>query len=79
MYHHIEIRTTILVDLETSPRQRMKRLQLRQGDRVYAELVPSVLESVQGPIEVADLHLRDGSVVRQVPYARFRFMDSEAS
>ena len=43
------------------------------------QLKPYVLESAEGPLEVADLFLRDGSIARAVRFAAFQFLDEQRS
>ena len=40
-----------------------------------AQIRPYVVETKQGPVEVADLFLEDGSVARAVRMATFSFID----
>jgi hypothetical protein len=75
MYHVIEFRIPFRLDVEISPRERMERVRVRRGMRVCAEVVPYVVETERGPMEVADLHVDDGSTARCVPFEAFRFVD----
>lgn len=75
MFHLIEFKTGFLADLEISPRQRLERLRIQKGTRAHVRLRPSVLETAEGPVEVADLYFEDGTVTRQVPFDRFRFVE----
>jgi hypothetical protein len=75
MYHLIEFNAEFLADLEISPKQRMEWLRIQRGMRVHVGLRPYVIESVSGPIEVADLYFDDGTVSREVPFERFRFVE----
>lgn len=75
MYHTIEFRRAVLVDLEISRTQRLERLRLRKGDRVLAEMKPYVIETRGGPVEVADLFFADGTTTRSVPFAAFSFVE----
>jgi hypothetical protein len=75
MNHRIEFNTTITVDLEVSPAQRLERLRVRAGERVTAALHPYIVEMGGEPVEVADLYLEDGTTARRVPFAWFRFVD----
>jgi hypothetical protein len=75
MYHTIEFRFEGLVELEVPGATRLQQLVLQNGTRVQAQVQPYVLESSRGPIEVADLILRDGSAARAVRFASFRFID----
>jgi hypothetical protein len=73
MFHTIEFRKVVLLDVEISPKHRLERLLVREGDRVAAQLRPHVKETDYGLVEVADLFFADGTASRGVPFACFRF------
>jgi hypothetical protein len=75
MYHTIEFAVELMADLEVSPKHRLERLLLHKGTRLQAQIKPYVLESDDGPIEVADLFFEDGTTTRGVPFAWFSFAD----
>jgi hypothetical protein len=75
MNHTIEFRLRGLAELETPGRSHLEQLVIRQGTRLSAQIKPYVVETKQGPAEVADLVLEDGSVARAVRMATFRFVD----
>ncbi len=75
MYHLIEFNAAFTADLEISPKQRLERLRVRKGTRAYVSLRPYVVETPGELDEVADLFFEDGTVTRQVPFDRFRFVD----
>jgi len=75
MYHLIEFNTAFNADLEISPKQRMERLRVRNGTRANVGLRPYVVETSGELIEMADLFFEDGTVTRQVPFERFRFVE----
>jgi hypothetical protein len=75
MYHAIEFCTSFTADLEVSPKQRLEQLRLHAGTKVHANLLPYVVETAQGPIEVADLRFEDGTVARRVRFDQFRFVE----
>jgi hypothetical protein len=56
-----------------------QRVVIKEGTRLQAHLKPYVAESPDGPIEVADLHLDDGSITRAIRFAAFRFLDGSRS
>ena len=60
MYHVIEFFTDFVADLEVSRQKRLERVLIRKGSRLRAQLKPYVVETVHGPVEVADLHFEDG-------------------
>jgi hypothetical protein len=75
MYHPIEFCRDFITDLEISPKHRLERLRIRKGMRVYASLHASIVETDEGPVEVADLHFDDGTVARQIRYEQFSFVE----
>jgi len=75
MYHTLEFNVELTVDLEISPKQPLERLSIRKGTRRRAQLRPFVIETADGPAEVADLFFEDGTATRQVPFDRFCFVD----
>ncbi len=75
MYHKIRFNDDLTVDLEVSPKQPLERLRLRKGQQVRAQLKPYVLETPDGPVEVADLYLADGTTTRSVPFEHFSLVD----
>ncbi len=77
MYHVIEFATDLLIDVETRSQSRLERVLVRTGDRRSVQLKPHVMESVRGPVEVADLYFDDGSATRDVRFAFFRFVEGE--
>ena len=64
MYHTIEFRAKFWVDLEISPRQPLERMLIHVGTRLQAQLKPYVVETEDGPVEVADLFCVDGTTAR---------------
>jgi hypothetical protein len=75
MYHTLEFNAELTIDLEISRKQPLERLRIRQGTRRRAQLKPHVIETKDGPVEVADLFFEDGTATRDVPFDRFRFVD----
>jgi hypothetical protein len=75
MSHLIEFCANFLADQEISPKHRLERLRIRKGMQAHVDLLPHVIETPRGPVEVADIGWRDGSVTRNVPFRRFRFVD----
>jgi hypothetical protein len=75
MYHTIEFSVTGMMDLEVCRKQRLERLCVERGTRIRVELHPYVIEAADGPAEVADLILDNGSITRAVPFAFFTFAE----
>jgi len=71
MRHTIEF----VADLEISPKHWLERLRIRKGSRLQAQIKPYVMETEDGPIEVADLFFADGTTVRMVPFESFSFVE----
>ena len=74
MYHTIEFAVEFEAALEVSRKLPLERVRIRKGDRVDAQLRPHVIESDDGPVEVADLFFADGSITRDVPFGSFSFV-----
>jgi hypothetical protein len=75
MYHTIEFGSECVVDVEASPGNRLQRTRVRRGTRLSAVIRPYVRGTDHGPIEMADLFLADGTGLREVPFAMFKFVD----
>jgi hypothetical protein len=75
MYHTIQFNDDLTVDLEVSPKLPLERLRIRRGTRLSAQVKPSVAETANGPVEVADLFFADGTATRSVPFEHFAFVD----
>ncbi len=75
MFHTIEFFTDFVADLEVSRSKPLERVLIRKGSRVRAQLRPYVVETIHGPVEVADLFFEDGSCTRTVPFACVSFVD----
>jgi hypothetical protein len=54
----------------------MQSVVINEGTRLSAKIKPYVAEPPGGPVEMADLYLEDGSVIRAVRLAAFQFFDS---
>jgi hypothetical protein len=75
VYHTIEFAVEFMVELEVSPRRRLERMLIHRGTRLHAQIKPYVLESRDGPVEVADLFFEDGTSTRMLPFEFFSFVD----
>jgi hypothetical protein len=75
MYHTIEFTDKFSGDLEISCKHRLERIVLPSGTRVRAQIRPYVRETIDGPVEVADLFFEDGTVTRGVPFASFSLLE----
>ena len=76
MYHTITLGDDLLIHFAYAPHQRRGRLLIPKGARRQAQIKPYVVESAEGPVEVADLFLEDGTATRGVRFACFSFVDS---
>jgi hypothetical protein len=75
MYHTLEFDAELTVDLEISRKHPLERLRINKGARLRAQLKPYVIDTADGPAEVADLFFEDGTSTRQILFAYFRFVD----
>ena len=75
MYHLIEFAVAFPADLEVSSKQPLERTVLQAGTRRRAQVRPHVVETDEGPVEVADLFFEDGTATRRVPFAFFAFVE----
>jgi hypothetical protein len=75
MYHTITFNDNATVDLETSPKHRLEQLLIMKGIPLRAQIKPYVIETDDGPVEVADLFFADGTATRQVPFQCFSFVE----
>ncbi len=75
MYHNVEFGQDFTGDLEISRKQPLERVLIPAGTSVRVQLRPRVIDSADGPVEVADLFFEDGTVTRGVPFAVFSFVD----
>ena len=79
MVHAIEFRWVVLAQVDRPEYSDQQQAVIRKGTRLHAHIKPYVVESLDGPVEVADLHLDDGSVARAVRFAAFQFLDGAQS
>lgn len=75
MFHTIKFTGDLTVDLEVTPKHPLERLRIRKGDRLQAQIKPYVIESEDGPVEVADLFFADGTTTRRVRFEAFSFTE----
>jgi hypothetical protein len=75
MYHTIEFTGDFIVDLQISPMHWLERTLIRRGTKVEAQLRPHVIETPDGPVEVADLFFPDGTATRDVRFDSFFFVE----
>jgi hypothetical protein len=75
MYHTIQFTEPFAGDLEISPKHHLERILLRSGTQVRVQLKPYVVETQDGPREMADLFFEDGTATRGVPFSVFTFVD----
>jgi hypothetical protein len=77
MYHTVEFAADLFADLETSPKEPLKRVRIRKGTRLKAQIKPYVVEGANGPVEVADLFFANGTATRRVPFEDFSLVDGQ--
>ncbi len=74
MTHLIEFTSDVTADLEVGPKQRLEQMRIQKGTQAQARVRPYVVETPQGPVEMADLYFADGTVARGVRFEQFRFV-----
>jgi hypothetical protein len=77
VYHTIEFAVEFVAALEVSRKRARERVRIRKGERLDVQLRPHVVETPEGPVEVADLFFADGSTTRNVPFGSFAFVDED--
>ncbi len=75
MFHTIVFSTDVRADLESSPKEPLRKVRIRSGTRLKAQIKPYVVEGKEGPIEVADLFFAGGATTRKVPFECFSLVD----
>jgi hypothetical protein len=75
MFHTIEFAHEFEVDLEVSPKHRLERMLIYKGIRLQAQIKPYVVETEDGPVEMADLVFTDGTTTRMMPFESFSFVE----
>jgi hypothetical protein len=75
MTHRVEFRWLVLAEIDRPEYAYPQRVIIKEGTQLAARIRPCVTESPDGPVEVADLTLEDGSTARAVRFAAFRFLD----
>jgi hypothetical protein len=75
MYHTIEFGADFVVDVEISPKQPLERMRISKGTRLKAQIKPYVVDTEDGPYEVADLFFENGTATRLVAFSCFSFID----
>lgn len=76
MYHTIEFLDDLILDVEVSPKHRLEQVLVHKGSQVVATLRPYVVETEDGPVEVADLFFGDGTATRMIPFECFHFVEN---
>jgi len=75
MYHTIEFAIETVIDLEISRKDRLELVLIKQGTRLKAQVRPHVVETEDGPVEVADLYFDDGTSTSHIRFELFSFVD----
>jgi hypothetical protein len=75
MFHTIEFTVQTFVDLEISRNDRLELIIIQKGSRCQAQVKPYVVETQDGPVEVADLFFDDGTSISRLPFRCFAFVD----
>ena len=74
MYHTIEFAEAFVPDLEIPCVRRSLPTLIRPGTCLQAEVHPYVVDTEEGPMEVADIFLADGTIMCRVPCGCFAFI-----
>lgn len=75
MYHTIQFDETLTLDMEFSRKQPLERVSIVKGTRLRVQLKPHVMDTEEGPVEMADLFFEDGTATRRVRFASFCFVE----
>jgi hypothetical protein len=75
MYHTIEFTSGGILSLHPPGRRVLTPVLVLPGTRIRAEIRAAVIDTMDGPVEVADLLLEDGSRAPRLPYAFFSFVE----
>src|SRR5262249_51229171 len=75
MYHTIQFTAGLVVHFERSRARARGQGLIPRGVWVRTRLKPYVVETADGPVEVADLFFGDGTTVRGVRFACFSFVN----
>jgi len=75
MYHDVQFTENLLIDVERSAKDHLERTAIREGSRARVQIKPYVIETDEGPVEVADLFFEDGTATRRVSFDSFFFVE----
>jgi hypothetical protein len=75
MFHFIEFTVDYLGDLGYSRSDRLEQVEITKGTQLLVQLRPYVVDSLCGPVEMADLFLEDGTTLCEVPFKHFVFVE----
>lgn len=75
MYHTIAFEESLRLSIEVSAKEPLERVTVKKGARMLAQIRPHVIETEDGPVEVADLFFEDGTATRGVRFSSFSFAD----
>jgi hypothetical protein len=75
MSHTIRFADDFLIHFLCARGHRPQRLLIPKGTPVRAQVKPYVVERAEGPVELADLILEDGTAAHMIPFACFSFVE----
>jgi hypothetical protein len=75
MFHTIQFAVDFEVDVEVSPKHPLERMLIHRGIGLQVQIKPYVVETDNGPVEMADLLLANGKTVRMMPFGSFWFVE----
>jgi hypothetical protein len=75
MYHNITLADDLLIHFAYAPSGRRGRLLIPRGIPRRAHVRPYVVDTEDGPVEVADLFFEDGPATHMLRCECFAFVD----
>ena len=75
MFHTITFAADLRIPLARGTENRREQLLIPKGAPLRARVWPYVVEGEDGPVEVADLLLADGTALYALPCECFSFVD----
>ncbi len=75
MSHTLRFTKDVVAELKASPRKPVEVVLIREGECLTTGIRPHVMETSEGPVEVADLFLQDGNTACRVPFGCFTFAE----
>jgi hypothetical protein len=74
MYHKLRFRDHYEIDLQVPGKGRLEQLVVQKNEVIEAQVQPLIVETEQGPVEAAHLHLPGDGTLLFVPMECFEFI-----